>query len=105
MAIDLRKLSKKQLAELIARAESRAKELDAEAMEKVREEVRAFAKAKGYTIEQLFGRGRKKRARRKVAPKYRNPANPAETWSGRGKRPRWFSAALAAGKKERDLLI
>ena len=40
-----------------------------------------------------------------VFPKYRNPAEPAQTWSGRGKRPRWFNAALAAGKKEKDLLI
>jgi DNA-binding protein H-NS len=29
-----------------------------------------------------------------VAPKYRNPENPAQTWSGRGKRPLWFSEAL-----------
>ncbi len=105
MAIDLKKLSKKQLDELIRRAEMRTRELEAEVVEKAREEVRAFAKSKGYTIEELFGRGRKKRTRRKAAPKYRNPANPAETWSERGKRPRWFTAALAAGKKEKDLLI
>ncbi|HEV7216687.1 MAG TPA: H-NS histone family protein [Chloroflexota bacterium] len=29
-----------------------------------------------------------------VAPKYRNPENPTQTWSGRGKRPVWFSEAL-----------
>lgn len=29
-----------------------------------------------------------------VAPKYRNPENSAQTWSGRGKRPVWFSEAL-----------
>jgi DNA-binding protein H-NS len=34
-----------------------------------------------------------------VAPKYRNPENPAETWAGRGLKPRWLSAALKAGKK------
>ena len=32
-----------------------------------------------------------------VLPKYRNPANPAETWSGRGKQPRWLVALLQAG--------
>ena len=51
----------------------------------------------------MFGGSRKPRA--KVKPKYRNPANKSETWTGRGKRPRWFNAALAAGKKEKDLLI
>lgn len=40
-----------------------------------------------------------------VLPKYRNPKNPAETWSGRGKQPRWLKAQLRAGKKLDDLLI
>jgi DNA-binding protein H-NS len=35
----------------------------------------------------------------KVAPKYRNPENPAETWAGRGLKPRWLAAAIKAGKK------
>ena len=34
-----------------------------------------------------------------VAPKYRNPANPSETWAGRGLKPRWLAAALKSGKK------
>jgi DNA-binding protein H-NS len=34
-----------------------------------------------------------------VPPKYRNPENPAETWAGRGLRPRWLVAALKRGKK------
>jgi DNA-binding protein H-NS len=33
----------------------------------------------------------------KVEPKYCNPQVPSETWSGRGKRPRWLVAALEAG--------
>jgi DNA-binding protein H-NS len=103
MAIELKKLNKQQLAELIERASSRSRELDAEEVEKVRADVRAFARSRGYTIEQLFG-GRGRKTRRKAAVKYRNPTDPAQTWSGRGKRPRWFHAALKAGKKEKDLL-
>jgi len=34
-----------------------------------------------------------------VAPKYRNPDNPTETWAGRGLKPRWLAAALKSGKK------
>ena len=41
----------------------------------------------------------------KVKPKYRNPADPKVTWAGRGMQPRWFREAIAAGKKEKDLLI
>jgi DNA-binding protein H-NS len=34
----------------------------------------------------------------KVEPKYRNPINPSETWSGRGKTPRWVAELIAAGR-------
>ena len=40
-----------------------------------------------------------------VAPKYRNPENPSETWAGRGRQPRWLTVAIKAGKKLRDLAI
>ena len=40
-----------------------------------------------------------------VLPKYQNPKNPSETWSGRGKQPRWLKAQLRSGKKLNDLLI
>jgi DNA-binding protein H-NS len=39
-------------------------------------------------------------AKRTLAAKYRNPANPKETWAGRGLRPRWLVAALKGGKKK-----
>jgi DNA-binding protein H-NS len=35
----------------------------------------------------------------KVLPKYYNPLTPSETWSGRGKQPRWLVAALKTGHK------
>jgi DNA-binding protein H-NS len=44
-------------------------------------------------------------ARGSVAPKYRNPENPAETWAGRGLRPRWLTAAMKGGKKLEDFAI
>lgn len=107
MAIDLKRLTQDQLNELIQRAETRKREINRENAGKVRAKLTALAKAEGFTIDELFGaRGRKgKGTRRKATPKYRNPSDHAQTWSGRGKRPRWFSAALTAGKKEKDLLI
>jgi DNA-binding protein H-NS len=41
----------------------------------------------------------------KVLPKYQNPRDPAERWSGRGKQPRWVRAQLKAGKKLEHLRI
>jgi DNA-binding protein H-NS len=49
-----------------------------------------------------------RRPRRKyppVLPKFQNPADPAETWAGRGKQPRWLVTQLKAGKKMNDFLI
>ena len=62
-------------------------------------------------LAQFDGRGGKAArsgrggARGAVAPKYRNPENPAETWAGRGLRPRWLSAAIKGGKKIEDFAI
>ncbi len=63
----------------------------------------------GRRLAQLNGRIKhKQEARRpypKVHPKYQNPERPSETWSGRGKQPRWVGAQLRTGKKIDDLLI
>ena len=40
-----------------------------------------------------------------VPAKYRNPLNPAETWAGRGLRPKWLTAAIKGGKSADDFLI
>ena len=40
-----------------------------------------------------------------VAVKFRDPKNPANTWTGRGRMPRWMAAATKAGKKKDDFLI
>src|SRR6266478_5078604 len=53
----------------------------------------------------LRAKGGRDGLRGPVAPKYRNPANPTETWAGRGLRPRWLAAALKTGKKLDDFSI
>jgi DNA-binding protein H-NS len=40
-----------------------------------------------------------------VFPKYRNPAEPSETWAGRGMKPRWLTAQLKSGKRIDDFRI
>jgi DNA-binding protein H-NS len=41
----------------------------------------------------------------KVQPKYFNPSQPTQKWSGRGKQPRWLVAALNSGAKLEDFII
>ncbi|NID15523.1 H-NS family nucleoid-associated regulatory protein [Luteibacter yeojuensis] len=108
MAVDIKNLNHSQLTELIAKAQSRQNELRKDKVAKVREKINALLKAEGLGIDDVFGnratKGRRATPGTPVAAKYRNPANPEQTWSGRGKRPNWFNDALKAGKKEKDLL-
>lgn len=120
MSIDLRGLSAKELATLISKAkEQQTRIAKRTPIATVRSKITKFAKAEGYTLDELFGTtsakatkkstkaARTKPARKlgKVAPKYRNPANTKETWSGRGKQPRWLAALTAKGKKVEEFLI
>jgi len=49
--------------------------------------------------------GKARRKYPRVLPKYRNPEVPSETWSGRGKQPRWLAAAIKSGHKIEDFKI
>jgi DNA-binding protein H-NS len=68
----------------------------------------------GLTPADLFGTGAvaKKRGAAKPAGATKKAPSPAKyrddaghTWSGHGKRPNWFKAALAAGKTAQDMEI
>jgi DNA-binding protein H-NS len=48
--------------------------------------------------------GKPRRKYPRVLPKYRNPQT-SETWSGRGKRPRWLVAAMKSGRKIEEFRI
>jgi DNA-binding protein H-NS len=67
-------------------------------------EVEAFARERGLSLADLTGVSGK-RSRKPAEAKYANPANPSETWTGRGRKPRWAEAALASGKSLDDLKI
>ena len=121
MSIDLEGLSAKQLEAVIARAKKRKEALSKrKPIAAVRKKLVALAKADGYTIAELFGdaadaepapakramrKSTKGRTLGKVAPKYRNPENPKETWSGRGMQPRWLAEQVKRGKSAADFLI
>lgn len=66
------------------------------------------AKSHGFRLTELFGdkvsRGKTRRGATARSDRlYVNPDNRDETWSGRGRRPRWVNAALDAGRSLDDL--
>jgi DNA-binding protein H-NS len=58
-------------------------------------------------VDQRTSKGapRERRKYPRVFPKYRNPNEPSETWSGRGKQPRWLAAALKTGRTIEEFVI
>lgn len=86
---ELRQLQK-DLAKAISTYEDRQK---AEA----RTKLEAIAKEMGYSLAELIS-VEVKTTRAPAVAKYRHPENAGITWSGRGRKPQWFSDALASGK-------
>jgi DNA-binding protein H-NS len=107
MAIDLKSLSPKELKALIANAESQMQEARVSQVQDVRKKIDALLSNANLTLADVYPtRGGKGGKRGTVAPKYRNPEDPSQTWTGRGKRPLWFAAALRRrGVTAESLLI
>jgi len=57
------------------------------------------------TADEAKGVPRVRRKYPRVFPKYRNPMELSETWSGRGKQPRWLVAALKTGRSIEEFVI
>ena len=97
-------MSYAQLAQMQARIERlKIDKQNAERAE-LRQRILAMVKEHGFEIHDLFGKGRKGKG--SVAVKYRDPQNPENTWSGRGRMPRWMAAAMKGGKaKKEDYLV
>jgi DNA-binding protein H-NS len=106
MAIDLKSLSPKELKALIANAESQMQEARASQVQEVRKKIDALLNSSGLSLDDIYpARGGKSGKRGTVAPKYRNPEDPSQTWTGRGKRPLWFAAALKRRGVTADSLL
>jgi DNA-binding protein H-NS len=113
--LDLENMSDRQLRELM----QHAKETLARRIQERMNEFRALAREAGFEVsltkvgEGIRGKRRQSHGgagesgdqRGAVAPKYRNPDNSSETWSGRGRKPKWVDEQLAAGKSQEALLI
>jgi DNA-binding protein H-NS len=109
MAINLDTLSPSELQALIKSAEAQMAASRQSHIRDTRAKIDNLLASAGLTLDEVYprrgGKGAKS-AKSAVAPKYRNPENMAQTWSGRGKRPLWFVAALKKkGVTAESLLI
>jgi DNA-binding protein H-NS len=97
------KLSLKELQELRIRVEKAIGGAQERERAALRAKFEAMASDAGFGLSDLIGSRSTKG--KPVAAKYMNPDNPSETWSGRGRKPKWLAAKLDKGKKQSDFAI
>lgn len=86
---------------------------DDEKKNKLLKKMKSLAESEGLDLESLLntsipGKPRKtavKKTTRKVSPKYANPKDKSQTWTGRGRKPLWVVAHLKKGGKVEDLSL
>ncbi|MDE0347571.1 MAG: H-NS histone family protein [Boseongicola sp.] len=105
---NLAKLSERELKALKRGVEnelktSRARTIAA-ATKELQDAAQKIAKKHGLTVSDVLGKKRKHR-KPPVPPKYRNPNDLGQTWSGRGRQPAWFREARDKGKSAKSLEI
>jgi DNA-binding protein H-NS len=97
---------KMSLRELVA-LESKLQTAIAEARTRERSELKrklaALASENGFAVSELFGS--RNGGKSIGAAKYANPEDPADTWTGRGRKPNWVLARLKKGAKLEDFAI
>ena len=102
-SVNVDKMSLKELVDL----EARVRRAIANAKERERSDLKnkiaSLAENAGFTVTELFGGGRGKGGT--VAVKYRNKDNLSETWTGRGRQPKWLAAKLSKGAKLSDFAL
>lgn len=102
MKLQLEEYSLEDLKSLKKEVDEAISSFQARALANAREELEKTAKSLGFKLEDII-EVRKPRA--KVAPKYRNPKEPEQTWTGRGRKPKWVERALDGGQTLKDLQI
>ncbi|GAA6191695.1 transcriptional regulator [Phaeobacter gallaeciensis] len=105
MGMNLSEMSRKELLELQIGVEDALKAAEVRERQEALAAVEKAAAEYGFSLADLSGDNRKSTKGTKAAAKYRNPANPEQTWTGRGRKPQWIHDSLAAGADITDLEI
>lgn len=104
MEIDLDALSLKELKALQAQITKMIANFDDRRKRTALTELEEKARELGFSLAELTGTS-VSRKRSAATPKYANPADPNDTWSGRGRKPRWFEDALKAGSSAESMAV
>jgi len=103
MDIDLDALTLKELKALKAKVDRAVDSFEARQKQKALDALKTAAQEHGFNLKDLLDDESLKKT--PAAPKYAHPEDPGQTWTGRGRKPRWVLEALDAGKTLQDLAI
>lgn len=97
--MDLSNLDYQQLVELRAQVDVELVRRKEQEKARILSQLQSAAAASGFTVAELLGEvaGGKKGSKKPVKAQYANPADPSQTWTGRGRKPQWVHDALANG--------
>lgn len=104
---DLERMSLTDLKALKKRVDDALHSFEERQRQIVYAKLQEQARSLGFTLEQLVpGAKFPQKKRRSVSePKFRDPKDPEKTWTGRGRKPAWFEAAMAEGLAPGDMAI
>ena len=109
MKIDLKNMTRKELEKLGRDVEKALEKIQKRELKQVRAEMEKLAAAHGVSIADVLNAKpatrKTPKAKTSSAAKYANPKNPAQTWTGKGRQPNWFKAAVDAGAKPESLAV
>jgi DNA-binding protein H-NS len=103
--INLNDYSLKELKELQSQVAKAVSSFEDRKKKDAIAELEERARSLGFSLAELMGAPVMARKRTPAEPKYANPANASDTWSGRGRKPRWFEAALKSGASADSMAI
>jgi DNA-binding protein H-NS len=97
--MDLSNMSSAELRDLQEKVKRELKQRESQDLAKAREQILAIAQSVGVPLKDLVAAAPAGRAKTgSVAPRYRNPADASQQWTGRGRQPKWVKEWLEAGK-------
>lgn len=109
---NLSKMTRKQLEKLIKDAHKALKAIENKERREAKKAAAAAAAKFGFKLDELTTgtapapkRTPKTAPKKPREPKYANPTDPKQTWSGMGRKPGWYRDALAAGVDPKTMEI
>ncbi len=114
MQPNINSMTRKELEKLKANVDKALTRVEKTEMKEALAAAEKAAKAHGFSLAEITGGGapaaktiikKTKTTKKPSPPKYANPADKTQTWSGKGRQPEWFKAAMASGKTPDDVAI